>query len=74
MFMFQALKILPATIGPIAGDVLGVVVFGIGALLLVMIPFLDKRADRGVPNPVLKWIVIVVIIFVIAMTIWGELE
>jgi len=73
MFMFQALKIFPANIGPIAGDVLGVVIFGIGALLLVLIPFLDKQADRGAPNPVLKWIGIVVIIFIIAMTIWGEL-
>ncbi len=73
MFMFQALKVLPATIGPIAGDVLGVVVFGIGALLLVLIPFLDKRAEHGAPNPTLKWIGIIVIIFIIAMTIWGEL-
>ena len=74
MFMFQALKVLPATIGPIAGDVLGVVVFGIGGLLLLMIPFLDKRAEHGAPNPTLKWIGILVVIFIIAMTIWGELD
>jgi quinol-cytochrome oxidoreductase complex cytochrome b subunit len=73
LFMFQALKVLPANIGPIAGDILGVVTFSIGALLLVLIPLLEREAPDKKQNPIIKWIGIVVIIFIIAMTVWGEL-
>jgi quinol-cytochrome oxidoreductase complex cytochrome b subunit len=46
MFMFQTLKILPAKVGPIDGEVLGVLGFSLGAALLVVVPFIDRTASR----------------------------
>jgi quinol-cytochrome oxidoreductase complex cytochrome b subunit len=74
LFMFQALKIIPAHIGPFAGDMVGVVVFSIAALLLIAIPFLDRQPEHAELNPVLKWLGIAAIVFVLAMTIWGIID
>src|SRR5436189_112158 len=38
VFMFQTLKFLPAKIGPVDGEVLGVIAFGIAGLALVLTP------------------------------------
>jgi quinol-cytochrome oxidoreductase complex cytochrome b subunit len=42
--MFQTLKLLPAHILGIEGELLGVLGFGIIGLILVAMPFLDRRA------------------------------
>jgi len=44
MAMFQTLKLLPAHILGIEGELLGVLGFGIIGLILVAMPFLDRRA------------------------------
>ncbi len=44
MAMFQTLKLLPAHILGIEGELLGVLGFGIIGLVLVAMPFLDRRA------------------------------
>ncbi len=49
--MFHTLKLLPSHVLGFEGERLGVVVFGIAALLLVLVPFLDRRASRGEPSP-----------------------
>jgi cytochrome b6 len=46
MFMFQTLKMLPAKIGPVDGEVLGVLGFSLVAVLLVAVPFIDRNASR----------------------------
>lgn len=74
LFMFQALKVLPASIGPFGGDTIGVLVFSLGALLLIFVPFFDRGADRGEPNTILRWIGVIVLAFIIVMTIWGVLD
>ena len=43
MAMFQTLKLLPAHILGIEGELLGVVGFGIVGLILIAMPFLDRR-------------------------------
>lgn len=50
-FMSQTLKYLPPRIGPLEGEVVGVMVFGLAGLALVAVPFLDRRAARGMPSP-----------------------
>lgn len=74
LFMFQALKLIPGTIGPFPGDTVGVVLFGIGALALFLVPFIDRKADRGEKDLLLRWVGIVAVAFVAIMTIWGILE
>ncbi|MGE5218304.1 MAG: cytochrome b [Chloroflexota bacterium] len=47
MAMFQTLKLLPAHILGVDGDLLGVVGFGVIGLILVGMPFLDRHAMAG---------------------------
>jgi cytochrome b6 len=47
MAMFQTLKLLPGHILGIEGELLGVLGFGIIGLLLILMPFLDRRAAQG---------------------------
>ena len=47
MAMFQTLKVLPAHVFGIEGELLGVLAFGVVGLVLVFIPFLDRRAGLG---------------------------
>ncbi|HEX3034821.1 MAG TPA: cytochrome b N-terminal domain-containing protein [Thermodesulfobacteriota bacterium] len=71
LFMFQVLKIIPSTIGPFEGDMIGLLMFTIGAILLIFIPFFDRKAERGEPNLALMGIGILVLLFIVGMTIWG---
>lgn len=73
MFMFQTLKLLPAKIGPVDGDVLGVLAFGIGGLFWLFVPFLDRRAARGQNSPIFTLIGIIVVLYMAAMTVMGYL-
>lgn len=73
MFMFQTLKLLPARVGPIDGDVLGVVAFMIGGLFWLLVPFLDKSAAQGDRSPAFTLIGIVVMAYILIMTIVGYL-
>ncbi len=50
LWMFQALKYLPAEIAGIPGETLGVLFFSVLALLLVAVPLLDRGAARGRPS------------------------
>lgn len=47
LFVFQLLKFLPAHVGPVEGELLGISLLGVMAAVLVIIPFIDKAAGRG---------------------------
>jgi len=47
LFMFETLKFIPAKIGPIDGEILGILGFMGAGLVLVLVPFLDRKAARG---------------------------
>jgi cytochrome b6 len=44
MFMFQTLKYLPAEILGIEGELVGILAFGLAAVVLLFMPFLDRRS------------------------------
>ncbi len=71
MFMFQTLKFLPAHIGPIEGEIAGILGFGLGGLFLLLIPILDRRSARGEPSPLFTWIGIFIIAYMVVLTILG---
>jgi cytochrome b6 len=72
MFMFQTLKLVPG------GEVLGIeyeaipiLLFGLGGLLLVLVPFLDRSAARGGRSRAFTAVGVVALVYVVAMTAWG---
>jgi len=71
MFMFQTLKMLPAEILGIEGELVGIFGFGVAAGVLVLLPFLDRGAKRGQPDRV--WTVFAwgALAYIIALTIIG---
>ncbi|MGH9369168.1 MAG: cytochrome b [Thermoanaerobaculia bacterium] len=51
LWMFQALKYLPAEIAGLPGETLGVLLFGLLAAAILALPLLDRGAARGRPSP-----------------------
>ncbi|MEW6410898.1 MAG: cytochrome b N-terminal domain-containing protein [Candidatus Zixiibacteriota bacterium] len=72
MFAFQALKLLPAHVLFIEGELFGIILFGIGGLVWTLVPFLDKkRADQKAQYLMaFGWFVVA---FILAMTVMGYL-
>lgn len=71
MFMFQTLKYIPAHVWFIDGEVFGVILFGIGGLLWVSVPFWDRKSLKGQDNRLINYLGIVVVIYIIVLTILG---
>jgi cytochrome b6 len=71
MFMFQSLKYLPAHILGIEGELLGVLAFTVGGVILLLVPFLDRKAARGEPSPLWTWITYGVLAYIIVLTYLG---
>ncbi len=76
MFMFQTLKYLPPHILGIEGEVIGVLGFGVAALILVLVPWLDRRREGeiGSRRKWLNWVWVGVIAFMLLMTWLGYTE
>ena len=68
MFMFQSLKMLPAHVGPLEGELFGLAVFNLGALVWLTLPLWDKTAETGPGSRVITWLGLVVVAFIVAMT------
>jgi len=71
LFMFQSLKLFPARVLFLDGEVAGVSLFGLGGLLWFLVPFWDSRTPAGSRNRAINYIGIVVIVYIITMTVIG---
>ena len=71
MFMFQTLKYLPAHILWIEGEVLGILGFGVGGLVLLVLPFLDRPQIRGNRAQLSTWLGVALLAYAIVLTILG---
>jgi len=72
MFMFQTLKFVPG--GEILGveyEAIPILLFGLGGLLMVLVPFLDRGVARRGRSPFFSAIGLVAVIYMVGMTIWG---
>ncbi len=69
VFMFQTLKYIPAKILFLDGEMLGVVAFFILGVLLVLVPFLDKKAKLGETSKLFAAFGILALAYIIVMTI-----
>jgi quinol-cytochrome oxidoreductase complex cytochrome b subunit len=71
MFMFQTLKYLPAHILGMEGEVVGILGFGVGGLLLLLVPLLDRRTARGEQSRLFTWIGVALIAYIVVLTWLG---
>jgi cytochrome b6 len=70
--MFHTLKLVPSHVLGIEGEHLGVVAFGLVALFLVLVPFLDRRASRGEPSPLFTLLAALGLLYLVSFTIIGH--
>ena len=70
MFMFQTLKLIPAKIGPLEGELLGLLGFGLAGLCWTLLPFFDHGRDgRG-----RRWVTgagVFALGYIVGMTLYG---
>jgi cytochrome b6 len=69
---FHTLKLLPSHLLGIEGEHIGVVGFGIVALFLVAVPFVDRRASRGEPSPLFTVLGVLGLLYLVSFTIIGH--
>lgn len=72
MFMFETLKLVPG--GEIAGleyEAIPILLFALGGLLLVLVPFLDRGIDRTGRSPIFTWVGVIALVYMVGMTAWG---
>jgi cytochrome b6 len=72
MFMFQTLKLVPG--GEILGieyEAIPILIFGLGGLLLVLVPFLDRSVVKKGRSPIFTVIGVLSLIYIVALTAWG---
>jgi cytochrome b6 len=72
MFMFQTLKLVPG--GEIMGieyEAIPILIFGLGGLGLLLVPFLDTRVVREGKSPGLALIGSLALAYIVGMTAWG---
>lgn len=73
MFMFQTLKVIPAYVFFIEGEIIGILGFGLIALLWVLVPFWEIKAKPGSKYRPMNVIGAIAVFYIIALTIWGYL-
>lgn len=71
LFMFQTLKYLPAKILGMDGEVLGIMAFNLIALLLFIVPFVDREPENHTRRLVFNIIGVLALLYMLAMTIIG---
>src|SRR4249919_786378 len=70
--MFHTLKLVPSHVLGFEGEHLGVVAFGLAALFLVLVPFLDRRASRGERSPLFTVLAALGLVYLVVFTIIGH--
>jgi len=71
LFMFQTLKYLPAKIWKFDGEVIGIMAFNLVAMLLFIVPFVDRSPENKQRKLVFNLIGMGALLFIVVMTIVG---
>jgi quinol-cytochrome oxidoreductase complex cytochrome b subunit len=70
--MFHTLKLLPSHILGFEGERVGVVAFGLVAIFLVLVPFLDRRSSERLPSPLFTVLAFAGLLYLVSFTIIGH--
>lgn len=71
MFAFQALKMLPAHILFLEGELVGIGVFSIGGIIWALVPFIDRKSANNQRSKFYIAFGYLVLAFIIVMTLLG---
>jgi cytochrome b6 len=71
MFMFQTLKLLPAHVWVMEGEVLGIVGFGLVGLGWMLVPFWEKKLHPEKRVSIMTVLGVFGILYILFMTAWG---
>jgi cytochrome b6 len=74
LFMFQTLKLIPAKILSFDGEVIGILVFAIGGLLWLLVPFIDRNEGERRRSWIFTALGLVVVVYIVVMTVVGFLS
>ena len=69
--MFHTLKLIPGHILGIEGERLGVIGFGVAAIVLLLVPVIDRRSSRGEPSPLFTGLALLALLYVVVFTVVG---
>jgi len=73
LFMFQTLKYLPAKIWKFDGEVIGIMAFNFTAVLLFVVPFVDRSPENRRRRLIFNVIGVLALLYILGMTIVGYL-
>jgi cytochrome b6 len=71
LFAFQTLKLLPAKVMGIEGEVLGVFALSLAGLFWVLVPVLDRRSARNEKSPWFTAIGVLALVYLVGMSYYG---
>lgn len=73
MFMFQTLKVLPAHIWFVEGEIVGVMFFAVIAFIWLLLPFFGFSSNSRKHRRLIMAIGGIAIIYIVSLTIYGYL-
>jgi quinol-cytochrome oxidoreductase complex cytochrome b subunit len=76
MFLFETLKLVPGgefhIFGiPVEYEAVPIMLSGVGAFLMILVPFLDRGVVKKERSPIFTWIGIVFLIYAVGFTAYG---
>jgi cytochrome b6 len=69
LWTFQALKVVPGHVLGIEGELLAIGALTLGALGIILLPFLDSNTARA--RLIVNWLASFAVVFMVAMTLWA---
>lgn len=71
--MYQILKWMPSTIAGVSGELIGIGLINIGGALILLVPFLDRKASGNEKSTWFTIFGILALIFLVAITVYAKL-
>jgi cytochrome b6 len=70
--VFHTLKLIPSHVLGLEGERLGVLAFGVIAMFLIVVPFLDRRSNEGRRSPIYTSLAVAGLLYLVVFTIVGH--
>jgi cytochrome b6 len=67
--VFHTLKLIPSHVLGLEGERLGVLAFGVIAMFLIVVPFLDRRSNEGQRSPIYTSLAVAGLVYLVGFTI-----